>query len=228
MQVCLNGHVITDRFNRSPEFRKNFCTQCGERTITKCPTCNTDIPGDMIYDSIVVLGAFPSYAPRICANCGQKFPWTDKLAEQEEERQRRKEREEAEKEMEKKMENIKKIEVKIEGHGNIVNLGNIIDSVINNTIKLTSGENKEVGKALEVLAKAIGGTNEIIDAQKQKYLEQIKLLSEEALKPVDKRLPKAAIEPIITYSLSTLGAVGSLAEIWNTWGPVISSFFLGL
>ena len=36
MQVCLSGHVITDRFNTSTQFRKNFFTECGEKTITKC------------------------------------------------------------------------------------------------------------------------------------------------------------------------------------------------
>ena len=32
-QVCLNGHQTTDSYNSYPKFRKDFCSDCGEKTI---------------------------------------------------------------------------------------------------------------------------------------------------------------------------------------------------
>jgi len=227
MQVCLNGHVITDRFNTSPQFRKNFCTECGEKTITKCQSCGTDIPGDIIYESIVVLGGFGSVAPKICSNCGNKFPWFELRKKQDQEVIQNRKREEEEKKLEKKLAAVKKIEVKIEGHGNVVNMGSMIDTVISNTLKLTQAGDKDIAIALETLTKAIGKTNDFEDAEKQQYLEQLTTLSDEALKPVDKRLPKSVLQNIINYGLGTLGAAGNVAQIWSTWGPVIKGYFLG-
>jgi hypothetical protein len=227
MQVCLNGHVITDRFNTSPEFRKNFCTECGEKTITKCPNCKADIPGDMLYDSIVVLGGFGSFAPKICDNCGSKFPWFETRKKQDAEELAKLKAEEEEKKLEKKLATVKKIEVKIEGHGNVVNLGSMIDNVISNTLKLTQAGDKEIAIALENLTKAISSDTGIEDNEKQQYLEQLNTLSEEALKPVDKRLPKSVLQTIINFGLGTLSATGNIAKIWSTWGPAIKSFFLG-
>ncbi|USD46747.1 DUF2321 domain-containing protein [Vibrio sp. SCSIO 43145] len=73
-QVCLNGHQITDNYNSSPEFRKNFCTDCGEKTIHKCPECNSDIPGD--YHVEGVIGWSSTSVPTHCAHCGSEYPWT--------------------------------------------------------------------------------------------------------------------------------------------------------
>jgi hypothetical protein len=33
MQVYLNGHQITDRYNSSPEQRRKYCDKCGAETI---------------------------------------------------------------------------------------------------------------------------------------------------------------------------------------------------
>ncbi len=77
-QVCLNGHQITDRYYNSSEFRKNFCTVCGEKTIHKCPNCNVDIKGDMIYENIIDLTGTSTPVPDICDNCGTDFPWREK------------------------------------------------------------------------------------------------------------------------------------------------------
>ncbi|MBL3307802.1 DUF2321 domain-containing protein, partial [Klebsiella pneumoniae] len=38
-QVCLNGHQVTANYSSSPEFRRDFCATCGEKTITRCPSC---------------------------------------------------------------------------------------------------------------------------------------------------------------------------------------------
>ena len=29
-QICLNGHVITDSYDKNPEFRQNYCDKCGQ------------------------------------------------------------------------------------------------------------------------------------------------------------------------------------------------------
>ncbi|MGF1779802.1 DUF2321 domain-containing protein [Vibrio nomapromontoriensis] len=83
-QVCLNGHQITDNFNSSPQFRKDFCSVCGERTIHQCPECNSGIPGDYHTDGVVAIG-FSTPVPSHCENCGAPYPWTkakEKVIEQ--------------------------------------------------------------------------------------------------------------------------------------------------
>ena len=74
MQVCLNGHVINDRFLRNSEYNKDYCDRCGKETITNCPNprCGKPIPGDL--DGNIYLGI--SSAPEFCQHCGEKFPWT--------------------------------------------------------------------------------------------------------------------------------------------------------
>lgn len=76
-QVCLNGHQITDSYNRSPSFRKNFCNTCGEKTIRQCPSCNTPIKGDFHVEGVFAFGC-KTEVPTHCENCGNQFPWTSK------------------------------------------------------------------------------------------------------------------------------------------------------
>lgn len=76
-QVCLNGHVITDNYERSPEFRKSFCTKCGQPTITQCSSCHANIQGDYHVDGVVCLRTQEPTAPAYCHNCGNPYPWTE-------------------------------------------------------------------------------------------------------------------------------------------------------
>ena len=80
-QVCLNGHQITDNYNRSPEFRKNFCPTCGEKTIHQCPECQHPIKGDYHVDGVIAIGTSEPDVPIHCENCGKPFPWTLKKKE---------------------------------------------------------------------------------------------------------------------------------------------------
>ncbi|MFC5792303.1 DUF2321 domain-containing protein [Thalassorhabdus alkalitolerans] len=74
-QICLNGHTITSRYNRSPELRANFCNQCGEKTITKCIQCQNHIRG---YYSVPGVISTRSYnVPSYCHACGSSYPWTE-------------------------------------------------------------------------------------------------------------------------------------------------------
>lgn len=75
-QICLNGHVITDRYDQSPECNKSFCDKCGKQTITQCPNCNSNIRGDYEVTGVCCVG-FETHAPAYCYNCGKPFPWTE-------------------------------------------------------------------------------------------------------------------------------------------------------
>jgi hypothetical protein len=76
MQVCRNGHVITDLFYTFPERALGHCDRCGAVTTTRCQTCGRELPG-----SVYVADAFPigeSKPPQYCSTCGAAFPWTPK------------------------------------------------------------------------------------------------------------------------------------------------------
>jgi hypothetical protein len=74
MQVCLNGHVITDRLRGRPEQALSRCDRCGAATVHRCATCGRDLPG-----ALEVLGLEPvgrPEPPAYCALCGAALPWT--------------------------------------------------------------------------------------------------------------------------------------------------------
>jgi len=73
-QICINGHVITDSIEDRPERATPFCEQCGEKTITRCPNCDTDIRGYYHHGGAVVL---LYNRPAFCYACGKPYPWTE-------------------------------------------------------------------------------------------------------------------------------------------------------
>jgi len=73
MQVCLNGHRITDGAASMPEFRKAFCAECGAKTIMDCPECHAPIQGH--YNSPGVLSFRETPVPNNCQGCGTAYPW---------------------------------------------------------------------------------------------------------------------------------------------------------
>jgi hypothetical protein len=75
-QIGLNGHVITDHYQSSPERRKSFCPQCGAKTIHQCPNCGTNIQGDYIVPNVIAVRGHRN-APAFCHSCGTPFPWTE-------------------------------------------------------------------------------------------------------------------------------------------------------
>lgn len=76
-QVCINGHLVNDRYRGRPQHNKRFCTKCGAQTIAKCPACGADIQGDYIVEGVITIGAEPPPPPAFCHNCGKPFPWTE-------------------------------------------------------------------------------------------------------------------------------------------------------
>jgi hypothetical protein len=74
----MNGHQITDRYNRSPGFRRPFCDSCGAETIYQCPNCKAEIRGDYHVDGVAFIG-LGTPVPRFCEKCGHPFPWANKI-----------------------------------------------------------------------------------------------------------------------------------------------------
>jgi hypothetical protein len=78
-QVCMNGHQMTDSIHRYPESGRRFCPECGEPTITACPSCNAPIPGHVYYEG--VFSAYTEKVPGFCGSCGKPYPWTRRKIE---------------------------------------------------------------------------------------------------------------------------------------------------
>jgi hypothetical protein len=71
MQVCLNGHQITASAETLPNQRKQFCDQCGEKTIDSCPDCKASIQGYLKG----ILSVRSLKVPNNCPSCGTAYPW---------------------------------------------------------------------------------------------------------------------------------------------------------
>jgi hypothetical protein len=73
MQVCRNGHVITERLRSDPESGRTHCDRCGAVTLDHCLTCGQELAGAGRVHDLVTIGTVP--APRYCPTCGAAFPW---------------------------------------------------------------------------------------------------------------------------------------------------------
>jgi hypothetical protein len=74
MQVCRNGHVITDLLRTCPERSRTHCDRCGAATMDRCETCGHELPGAAVVPGLQPVGVRP--APAFCSACGVAFPWT--------------------------------------------------------------------------------------------------------------------------------------------------------
>lgn len=83
LQVCLNGHVITDYYHYHPKDRKDYCHICGEKTICVCQECKKEIQGARItfVNGILYPGFSKTAIPSYCKYCGSAFPWAGKEKE---------------------------------------------------------------------------------------------------------------------------------------------------
>jgi predicted nucleotide-binding protein len=73
MQACMNGHIITDSALTYPAQLKPCCPRCGEKTITMCPKCETNIQGFHHIPGVGHPGC--SQPPAYCHKCGTAYPW---------------------------------------------------------------------------------------------------------------------------------------------------------
>lgn len=70
--ICLNGHVIS---SMEPNYTP-YCADCGKNSISNCQNCNENLRGSYEDDYSIETDYL---APSYCFNCGQPFPWTEKL-----------------------------------------------------------------------------------------------------------------------------------------------------
>lgn len=77
MEACLNGHKVTGRLRSQPFRHEKFCKECGEKTISTCPSCNSAIRGDRhVPGNRHVAGQIiPVDVPKYCIECGAAYPW---------------------------------------------------------------------------------------------------------------------------------------------------------
>ncbi len=73
LQVCRNGHVITDRLRSCPETGLDHCERCGASTTDRCGTCGREMAGAGPVVGLVPIGV--PRPPNFCATCGAAFPW---------------------------------------------------------------------------------------------------------------------------------------------------------
>lgn len=73
-QICLNGHTVNSTARAAQDRNEEFCSQCGQKTLTACPACGAYIRGLHRSDNNSFEFSFPHY----CFKCGRSFPWTEK------------------------------------------------------------------------------------------------------------------------------------------------------
>lgn len=70
MQVCANGHPITQYAATVPASRSKFCKDCGARTIDACEYCGNPIK---VRHNSRYQASHP--IPKYCGDCGAAYPW---------------------------------------------------------------------------------------------------------------------------------------------------------
>lgn len=75
MQVCSNGHKITEHFGSDRGQERDFCANCGAPTTTVCPSCETEMLGCKHYPRVVG-GCKDLPVPEYCHACGKPYPWS--------------------------------------------------------------------------------------------------------------------------------------------------------
>lgn len=80
MQVCENGHRITDTLSSHPEHGQERCSRCGAKTISKCPKCGEVIRGYYHVSGVISLHSVP--VKEFCHKCGDPYPWQGKIKQE--------------------------------------------------------------------------------------------------------------------------------------------------
>lgn len=72
-QICLQGHCINDSVTTYPRFNEDYCSRCGQPTMTACRHCRAPIRGHMYQSTATGSYVVPSF----CHECGAAYPWTE-------------------------------------------------------------------------------------------------------------------------------------------------------
>ncbi len=78
--ICENGHVVSWYLVEPSNHSSPFCSECGSKTIAKCPECRIGIRGrdgkEAYFESA---SHFPLAhpIPAYCHNCGLPYLWTE-------------------------------------------------------------------------------------------------------------------------------------------------------
>ncbi|WP_433628424.1 TIGR02391 family protein [Halomicrococcus sp. NG-SE-24] len=81
MQVCMNGHQITDHYIDRPHDRQDACRKCGADTIHECVECGETIRGKHDPPGSGRVGIYSATVPNYCKDCGAAYPWADNANE---------------------------------------------------------------------------------------------------------------------------------------------------
>jgi hypothetical protein len=97
---------------------------------------------------------------------------------------------------------------------------------LNITSMLRSGETAAAAAAgLKNLTEAIAESTEIFAEKKGELLDQVKMLSDEAVRPAEQRSKPAIVKDVASSLVSGLSAAGNLAKVWSLCEPAICSHF---
>ena len=76
-QICERGHVVNSMSLQFSESNEEYCSKCGARTITACPSCDKPIRGSHVVNTEDEFGYEPMrLTPSYCRGCGEPYPWT--------------------------------------------------------------------------------------------------------------------------------------------------------
>lgn len=75
--ACTNGHLVNSRSKARSERNAKFCPDCGQPTISQCPSCTADVRGYHNIPGVALLE--PERPPAYCHACGAAYPWTQAM-----------------------------------------------------------------------------------------------------------------------------------------------------
>ncbi len=109
----------------------------------------------------------------------------------------------------------------------ILNSGEMknIENISVNITNLETSKKNEIAKAIKEITEVVTNSLDVSQNQRNEILEQIQELSRQAVLPPEKRSATGVIKAVFLSLGSTIGTIAGIAQIWSTWGGVISKFF---
>jgi len=108
----------------------------------------------------------------------------------------------------------------------MLNTGSIqnVKQIDVNVRTMTDAGRVEMANALRALTEAVASNREVSDQQRTEMLDQLNLVSNEAVAP-DETRKAGIIKPVVTALAGSLSAAGSLAKLWSMFGDAICRHF---